>query len=75
MGVTPIQFVHGDTQWVEYRRRCREDLYWFAGVVLGYGDKIHMTAGAHGMLCRFLERKTGIPEIDTAPIQKGFALP
>lgn len=70
MATTPIQFVHGDSQWHEYRRRCREDLYWFAGVVLGYGDKIHMTPGAHGMLCKFLERRTGIPEIDNAPIQK-----
>lgn len=32
-----------------------------------------MTAGCHGMLCRFLEGTTGVPEIDEAPIKKAEA--
>ena len=65
-----VQFTHGDAEWTRLRERCKTDLYWFAGVVLRYGDKVHMTEGAHRVLCRFLERRIGIPEIDDAPIQK-----
>jgi hypothetical protein len=52
------------------RQRCRDDLYWFASVVLAYGDKIPMRPDVHGPLCRFLERKTGSPLLDTARYRK-----
>ncbi len=65
-----VQFTQGDPEWHQWRERCQTDLYWFAGVVLGYGDILRMTPGVHGLLCKFTARSLGIPEIDSAPIRK-----
>lgn len=65
-----VQFQHGDAEWQKWRARCLTDLYWFAGVVLGYGDKVRMNPRVHGLFCKFLDRKLGIPEIDQAPHRK-----
>ena len=42
-------------------------MYFFAGVILKYGDAITMTENCHGLLCKVVEKKTGIPELDSAP--------
>jgi len=39
---------------------------WFASVVLGYGDLVPMTDGAHALLCHFMEKTTGVEALDTA---------
>lgn len=67
-----LQFAHGDAEWHKLRQRCLTDLYWFAGVVLGYGDRLHMHPRVHGLYCKFLERNLGLPELDDAPIQLGL---
>jgi predicted phage terminase large subunit-like protein len=67
---TVFEFQRGDATWQKLRERCLTDLYWFAGVVLGYGDKVHMNPKVHGLLCKFLERSLGIPEIDECPHRK-----
>lgn len=38
-----------------------------AGTVCGYGDPVGMTPGMHGLFCKVVEKKTGVPELDTAP--------
>ncbi|MDX1489279.1 MAG: hypothetical protein R3268_13805, partial [Acidiferrobacterales bacterium] len=65
----PVTFEEGDDQWRRWRKRCREDLYFLNAMVLGYGSLVPMTPRVHLPLCRFAERKTGIPEIDEARIQ------
>jgi len=59
-----ITFTKGDETWKAWRRRATEDLYWFASVVCGYGEPVGMTEGMHKLMCRVVERKTGVPEID-----------
>lgn len=63
-------FVQGDQKWTSYRKRALDDLYWFASVVLGYGDKIPMNPSTHLLLCKFLERKTGSAILDKAHYRK-----
>ena len=65
-----FEFQQGDAQWHALRERCKTDLYWFTGVVLGYGDKVHMNPKVHGLLCKFLDRSLGIPELDECPHRK-----
>ena len=65
--MTEVTFVPGDEEWHRLRKRCQTDLWWLTGVVLGMGDVMTMTEGMHRLYVRFLERKTGIPEIDSAP--------
>ena len=52
------------------RKRFLGDLYWAASVVLGYGDKIPMRPRTHALLCKFIEKKTGSPLLDTAHYRK-----
>lgn len=70
MTTLAMDFKQGDQKWHALRKRCREDLYWFADVVLGYGEKIPMRPGPHGALCRVVERRTGSPLIDDARYRK-----
>jgi len=51
------------------RERALTDLFFFAGVVLGYVDLFPYEERTHLLLTRFLERRTGAPEIDEAPMQ------
>ena len=67
--MSSITFTQGDKVWKQLRKRSREDLYWFTAKVLGLEDKIPMTERAHYPLCRFAERKTGIPEVDNCRVQ------
>lgn len=64
------QFRQGDPEWTRLRKRALDDLYWFAANVLDYGDRIPMRKGPHALLCKFAERKTGVPQLDNAPYQK-----
>ena len=64
MSLQQITFTKGDETWKAWRRRATEDLYWFASVVCGYGEPVGMTEGMHKLMCRVVERKTGVPEID-----------
>lgn len=64
-----IKLVQGSPEWHNLRKRCRTDLYLFASKILGYEDLIPMRFGAHYAMCRFAERKTGIPEVDSKRVQ------
>lgn len=65
-----LNFVQGDAKWHAYRKKFLSDLFWANNVVLGFGAFFPMHPETHLLLNRFLERKTGIKEIDEAPIQK-----
>ena len=52
------------------RERSLGDLFYFASVVLNYGAMPWLEPETHALFCKFLERKTGIPEVDAAPWQK-----
>src|SRR3990167_3492631 len=66
----PIAFTVGSDLWKQYRLRAQTDLYFLGAVVLGYGELIPMTPGAHALLCKFVERQTGVPALDTAKYRK-----
>lgn len=65
--MTEFAFRPGDATWHKWRNRALTDLYFMAGTVCGYGDPVGMTPGMHGLFCKVVEKKTGIPELDTAP--------
>ena len=67
---TEAAFTPGDERWKELRQRSLTDLFWFSSVILGFPNVFPMHAETHLLFCRFLERKTGIPDLDKAPIQK-----
>lgn len=64
-----LTFVQGDERWKALRKRCLNDLYFFSTFVLGYGDLFALEAETHLLPLRFIERKTGVPDIDNAPYQ------
>ena len=69
-----LQFEQGSKEWKRLRKRAREDLYWLNAKVLGHerigGENgFRMTYRAHYAMCRFAERKTGIPAIDESRVQ------
>lgn len=70
MPTDELAFTPGDDRWTALRERCLTDLFFFASVVLGFPNVFPMHAETHLLFCRFLERKTGIPDLDQAPIQK-----
>lgn len=65
-----MNFRQGDAEWERLRKKALGDLYFFAGVVLGYGDRVPMRKGPHALLCKFAEKKTGIPALDEAHYRK-----
>src|SRR3990167_720316 len=64
-----LKFVQGDRRWQTLRERCR-DLFWFNSVVLGYTTFMPYDADTHALLCRFISRQTGIPDLDEVPFQQ-----
>lgn len=64
-----LDFQPGDDRWKALRKKALNDLEWFCDVVLGYGPLIPMKPSVHRVFCRMLERKTGHPDLDTAPIR------
>lgn len=68
--ITTSSFVIGDEKWKHYRKKALNDLYWFADVVLGYGEKVPMRPRTHLLLCRFIEKRTTSKALDTAHYRK-----
>lgn len=64
-----ISFTPGDAKWKELRALSLNDLYWFAGIVLKLGDAVGMTDGLHRLMCKVVERKTGVDRLDSAPFR------
>ena len=73
-GTLSLDFVPGDETWQKLRKRGLTDLYMFSSVILGYGPRVPMTEVAHKTLCRIIERRTGVRELDTAWVRK-FEMP
>lgn len=67
--MTTLQFTQGDATWEKLRKRALNDLYWFSSVVLGYTNLFAMEPDTHTIPLRFLERKTGVGDLDSAPMQ------
>lgn len=70
MNDVALTFSPGDERWQKYRQRGISDLFFFSSTILGLSKVFPLEAETHLLYCRFLERKTGIPEIDSAPWQK-----
>jgi hypothetical protein len=56
-------------EWQKLRKRALEDLFFFASVVLGYANRFPMETETHLLPLKFVERKTGIADLDEAPMQ------
>jgi hypothetical protein len=67
--VTALSFEQGDESWKKLRRRAKSDLFFFNSVILGYADLFPMREETHLAPHVFMDRKTGIPELDLAPFQ------
>ena len=65
-----LEFVPGDERWESYRKKALTDLFWFCSYVLGYKERVPMTEHAHRAFCRFVERRTGAPQLDNARYRK-----
>lgn len=52
------------------RERALNDLFFMASAILGYTNLFPLDPETHLLFCKFIERKTGIVDIDTAPVQK-----
>ena len=70
MSDVALTFSPGDERWQKYRQRGIDDLFFFASVILGMSKVFPLEAETHLLYCRFLERKTGVPDLDEAPWQK-----
>src|SRR6267378_2528336 len=67
---SPLNFEQGGPVWETFRKKAKTDLFFLASTVLGYADLFPLRRETHLLFCKFLERRTGIPDIDLAPIQK-----
>lgn len=67
---TPLNFEQGGPVWEGLRKKAKTDLFFLATTILGYADLFPLRRETHLLFCKFLERRTGIPDIDLAPIQK-----
>lgn len=65
-----LEFEAGDAQWQALRDEGLRNLYFMASVILGYGELVPMREGPHRLLCKVVERRTGIPAIDDAWVRK-----
>lgn len=63
------KLIQGSKRWEALREKARTDLFWFNAKVLRHEELFPMTYRAHYALCRFAERRTGIPEIDSSRVQ------
>src|SRR3990167_96174 len=66
MTAPTVNFVQGDAEWTRLRALALSDLYWFCAFVLGYGERVPIREHMHRAFCRFIERRTGHPALDTA---------
>lgn len=67
--MTQLSFTQGSAQWHAYRKRALEDLYFLNETILGYGPLVPMRPATHYLMCRFMERRTGEPALDEAPVR------
>ena len=65
-----LSFTQGDAQWTTLRARALSDLYFFVSAILGYADRIPMKESVHALLCKFVEKRTGHPALDTKRYRK-----
>ena len=65
--MTSVSFQQGDATWEKWRQKAKTDLYFLVGTVLGMADKIPMEEHAHKAMCKVVEGKTGVPDLDNAP--------
>lgn len=65
----PLAFAQGSDEWHQWRKRSLTDLFFFNSVVLGYANRFALEEDTHLVPHKFLERRTGIIELDTAPMQ------
>jgi hypothetical protein len=71
---TKLSFAPGDETWTALRTKGLSDLYTFASMICRYGDRVPMREDAHKLLCRIVERRTGVKALDTAWVRK-FEMP
>lgn len=64
-----LSFTSGSPEWSKLRQRALTDLHFFASVVLGYANRFPLEAETHLLPLKFVERRTGIRELDEAPMQ------
>ena len=64
-----LSFTQGDEVWKELRSRAENSLYFFNATVLGFADVFELHEDTHIIPTLFMQRTTGIPEIDDAPVQ------
>src|SRR5437588_2052336 len=57
-------------EWHKMRERALNDLFFMASTVLGYTNVFPLDPETHILFCKFLERRTGVVDIDAAPVQK-----
>ncbi len=69
MSDAKLEFTQGDAQWTKLRQKALDDLYFFAGTIMGYADLIPMRPLVHRPMTAFLGRTTGVQEIDEANVQ------
>lgn len=68
--MSQINFKAGDAEWTKRRKRALTDLYYFASNILGYANHFPLNPETHLLFCRFLERRTGEPDLDCSPLMK-----
>ena len=59
----------GSPEWQKYRDRALTDLFFFNYAILGFADLFPLEEETHLLSHRFMDRKTGVPDLDTAPFQ------
>lgn len=69
-----LEFTPGDETWQRLRKKGLSNLYFFASTILNYGSRVPMREDCHKLLCRIVERKTGVKALDGAWVRK-FEMP
>ena len=69
-----LDFSPGDENWEKIRKKGLNNLYFFANDICKYGNRVPMTEPAHKLLCKIVERRTGVPALDSCRIRK-FEMP
>lgn len=67
--MTDLTLVPNSPQWHAMRKRAKEDLFFLADAILGYGEVVPLTLRAHYLMCRFAERRTGNVLLDDAHVR------
>ena len=65
----PLAFAQDSPDWHAWRKRALTDLFFMNSIVLGYANRFALEEDTHLVLHKFLERRTGIADLDEAPMQ------